>query len=73
VLTVIPRTKKQDWITDEILNLMEKRKTRRRSEAYNKLNKKVRQECRKAIQFYMKQYEEFEQLEKVNPQKCMIR
>jgi len=71
VLPNMARKKKQDWMTDEILELMEaRRQTKRCSDEYNVLNKKIRRKCRfEKEAFYQEQCQELEQLEKVNPQK----
>ena len=60
MLSPVTRTKKQDWMTDDILVLMERRRVlKRRSTEYNDLNKEIRRECHQAKEsFYEKQCEE---------------
>ena len=67
---VLPRKankKRQKWMTDHILKLMEKRKhfKNRGTDEYNKLNKQINSECKEAKeQWLINQCEEVEQLEK---------
>ena len=67
---VLPRKanrKKQKWMTDDILNLMENRKQFKNSDKdeYNRLNKQINLACKEAKEKWLvNQCEEVEQLEK---------
>ena len=75
---VLPRKanrKKQKWMTDHILNLMENRKQFKNSDKdeYNRLNKQINLTHKEAKEnLLVKQYEEVEQLEKniTKQEKC---
>ena len=61
---------KQEWMTIDILNLMEvRRKAKGDNERYRELDRNIRNKCQTAkTEFYDKQCEELERLEKTNPQ-----
>jgi hypothetical protein len=57
--------KTKPWITEEILKLMEERKTLKNKPGYKILNKKIRMECRKAKELWLnKKCEDIEELQK---------
>ena len=70
LIAVLPRKanrKKQKWMTDHILNLMENRKQFKNSDKdeYNRLNKQINLTCKEAKEKWLfNQCEEVEQLEK---------
>jgi len=70
---VVPRVSKQstqEWMTPEILDLMEeRRKCKKNTQQYKQLDKKIRNKCLVAKEsFYSRQCEELERLERSNPQ-----
>ena len=75
---VLPRKanrKKQKWMTDHILNLMENRKQFKNNDndEYNRLNKQINVACKEAKEKWLvNQCEEVEQMEKnnTNQEKC---
>ena len=71
----MPRAQKQDWMTAEILELMDERmKMKNQTGEYELLDKKVRKMCREAKDnFYNKKCAEIEDLEKKPPNICMTR
>ena len=66
---VIP-CKKQEWMTTDILDLMEmRRKAKGDNDRYRELHRYIRNRCRiEKEKYYVKQCEELERLEKKNPQ-----
>ena len=61
------KRKKQAWMTDDILNMMDERKAYKNVDRnkYNQLNKEIINDCRKAKEtWFNKQCEEIEELEK---------
>ena len=66
VLPVIKRVKKQKWMTDKILNLMEeRRKLKRNTSEYNLMEREIKRQCKKAkADWYQRQCEEIEQMER---------
>lgn len=70
VLPKESRKTKNEWMTDEILNMMDKRRqSRRGSDEYKRINTEIRKKCRQQKELhYQKLCSEIEHLEKVKPQ-----
>ena len=71
VIPIVPRVANQDWMTPEILKLMEeRRKLKRRSPEYRRLDRTIRNKCQEEKdKFYSQQCKEIELLERKNPQR----
>ena len=70
---VVPRVSKQttqEWMTPEILDLMEeRRKCKKNNQQYKQLDRIIRNKCLEAKEsFYSRQCKELERLERSNPQ-----
>ena len=73
ILTKVERQPKRPWMTDEILNMMDERRTYKNRDVskYKDLNRKIHKECLKAKREWMtERCEEIEQLDKMD-QQCM--